>query len=87
MLPIHPLDLVQQETIWVFFPDLGDQQSSHARTSASTQGVAQLKALQAITTWTFGKWMEMDGFISKVRAGYTNYKLRFLLRGGCFKNR
>ena len=40
------------DTIWVLFSHLRDQQGSHACTSASTKGMAKLKSLKAITTFS-----------------------------------
>ena len=39
------------DTVWVLFSHLGNQECSHACTSASTKGMAQLKSLKAITTF------------------------------------
>ena len=39
------------DTVWVLFSHLGNQECSHACTSASTKGMAKLKSLKAITTF------------------------------------
>ena len=38
----------QHHTIWVFLADLGDEKCTHTSTSTTTEGVAQLEALEAI---------------------------------------
>merc|ERR1712021_309156 len=38
----------KHHTIWVLLTDLGDQESSHTGTSATSKGVGQLEALEAI---------------------------------------
>ena len=37
------------DSIWVFLSDLGDQKGSHTRTGSTTEGVADLEALKAVT--------------------------------------
>merc|ERR1719240_1208142 len=39
--------------VWILLTDLGDEKSSHASTSATTEGVAQLESLQAVTAFCF----------------------------------
>jgi hypothetical protein len=39
----------EHDTIWVLLTDLGDQKCSHTSTGATSEGVGQLEALEAIT--------------------------------------
>ena len=41
------------DAIWIFLAHFGDQQRSHASTSAAAKGVAKLESLQAITPLSF----------------------------------
>ncbi len=41
------------DPVGVFLPDLGDQKGTHARSSATTKGVGELEALEAITRLSF----------------------------------
>merc|ERR1712166_1335494 len=47
-----PLGMARREgkhhTIWVLLTDLGDQKCSHTGASATSEGVGQLEALEAI---------------------------------------
>merc|ERR1719478_1405899 len=38
----------EHHTVWVLLADLGDEESSHTSTSTTTQGVAELEALEAV---------------------------------------
>merc|ERR1719267_182558 len=38
----------EHHTVWVLLADLGDQESSHTGTGTTTQGVAELEALEAV---------------------------------------
>ena len=38
------------DPVRIFLSDLGDEKSSHARPSASTQGVSQLEALETVAS-------------------------------------
>jgi len=40
-------------SVGVFFSDLGDKESSHTRTSTTTEGVSDLETLKAIATFSF----------------------------------
>merc|ERR1719272_822913 len=40
------------DTIWVLFADLGDEESAHACTGAATEGMAQLEALETVTSFS-----------------------------------
>jgi hypothetical protein len=40
-------------SIWVFFSDLGDQESSHSGSSASSQRVGDLESLKAVASLSF----------------------------------
>lgn len=41
------------DSIRIFFSDLGDKESTHTRTSTTTEGVSDLETLEAITTFSF----------------------------------
>ncbi len=41
------------DPVWVFFSDLGDQESSHAGASSSSHGVGDLETLEAIAAFGF----------------------------------
>ena len=41
------------DSVWVFFSDLGDEESSHTRSSSTTKGVGDLETLKAIATLSF----------------------------------
>merc|ERR1711988_533652 len=41
------------DSVWVFFSDLGDQESSHTGTGTTTEGVADLETLKAVTAFSF----------------------------------
>jgi hypothetical protein len=40
-------------SVWVFFSDLGDEESSHTGSSTTTERVGNLETLKAITTFSF----------------------------------
>ena len=40
-------------SVWVFFSDLGDEESSHTGSSSSSKGVSNLETLKAIATFSF----------------------------------
>jgi len=40
-------------SVWVFFSDLGDKESSHTGSSTTTERVGDLETLEAITTFSF----------------------------------
>jgi hypothetical protein len=40
-------------SVWVFFSDLGDEESSHTGSSSSTERVSNLETLKAIATFSF----------------------------------
>ena len=41
------------DPVWVLLTDLGDEQSTHSRSSATTQRVGQLESLQAVARFSF----------------------------------
>merc|ERR1719199_1349749 len=40
-------------SVWVFFSDLGDEESSHTGSSTTSKGVSNLETLEAIATFSF----------------------------------
>merc|ERR1712232_296763 len=40
------------DSVWVFFSDLGDQESSHTGTGTTTERVSDLETLQAVTAFS-----------------------------------
>ena len=40
-------------SVWVFFSDLGDEESSHTGSSTTSEGVGNLETLKAIATFSF----------------------------------
>merc|ERR1712232_395323 len=40
------------DSVWVFFSDLGDQESSHTGTGTTTEGEGDLETLQAVTAFS-----------------------------------
>jgi len=41
------------DSVWVFFSDLGDKESSHTRSGTTTKGVGDLETLETITSFSF----------------------------------
>jgi hypothetical protein len=41
------------DSVWVFFSDLGDKESSHSRSGTTSKGVGDLETLEAITSFSF----------------------------------
>jgi len=41
------------DSVWVFFSDLGDEESSHTGSGSSSEGVSNLETLEAIATFSF----------------------------------
>lgn len=41
------------DSVWIFFSDLGDQESTHTGTGTTTQRVGDLETLQTIATFSF----------------------------------